>query len=408
MKKSFHPLLAFLALMSTAFACTLPFGTQQPSGDQVATIVASTLQAPTLVSSVGETPVPEATGLLPHTFYYLGNDSTGLPQVFRLEKDGKTVKQITFEPTGVGRYDVSLMDGSVAYVANNKLLLINADGSGRRVLVDGGPVDPNNRNENILHHPVFSPDRQTIAYAHNGLNLYNIATSVSKLVLGKRVIDPVSGGMMQDAFYRPEKYSPDGVKLLITIGIPYTDATHDAIYYPATNSVVGFNSADGSFFCCGKEEWTQDSLSFYAANPTVGMLSPGLWRVDAASGVVTTLLPTDASGGNVNLADEPYLAPDGQLYFFFATVSNPDGMIERSQLQLVRSAPDGVTGRTVLRPEIFELLNEALWAPDASFVITAKAPTDTIYAGSVIELYYTDGSSMISLLPFGQQLKWGP
>src|SRR5215216_1303116 len=109
MKKSFHPLLAFLALISTAFACTLPFGTQQPS-------------------------VAEATSLLPHTFYYLRNDSTGLPQVFRIEKDGKTANQITFEPTAVGRYDVSLMDGSVAFVVNNQLLLINADGSGRRVL----------------------------------------------------------------------------------------------------------------------------------------------------------------------------------------------------------------------------------------------------------------------------------
>ena len=76
---------------------------------------------------------------------------------------------------------------------------------------------------------------------------------------------------------------------------------------------------------------------------------------------------------------------------------------------MVRSAADGVTGRTVLRPETFETLNEALWAPDASFVITAKAPSDTVYAGGVIELYYTDGTkSMLPLVPFGQQLKWGP
>ena len=44
------------------------------------------------------------------------------------------------------------------------------------------------------------------------------------------------------------------------------------------------------------------------------------------------------------LADEPYLAPDGQLYFFFANASGPDGMIQRAPLQLVRAAPDGVTG----------------------------------------------------------------
>ena len=53
-------------------------------------------------------------------------------------------------------------------------------------------------------------------------------------------------------------------------------------------------------------------------------------------------------------------------------------------------------------------MNEALWAPDASFVIVAKAPAETVYAGGVLELYYIDDSSMMSLLPFGQQLKWGP
>ena len=53
-------------------------------------------------------------------------------------------------------------------------------------------------------------------------------------------------------------------------------------------------------------------------------------------------------------------------------------------------------------------MNEALWAPDASFVIVARAPSDSVYAGGVLELYYTDAArSMIPLVPFGQQLKWG-
>jgi hypothetical protein len=408
MKKSFYPSLAFLALISTAFACALPFGNGQPSGDQVATIVAATLQALTPVSSVTETPTSQPTGLLPHTFYYLGNDSTGLLQVFRIEKDGKTVKQITFEPTTVGRYDVSLVEGSVAYVANNQLLLINADGSSRRLLVDGGPVDPNNPIENSLSNPVFSPDGQTIAYGYKGLNLYNITTGVSNRVLEKPVIDPVTGATRQGELYWPEKYSPDGVKLIITTGIPNSDAIFDAIYYPASKSIVRFNGEPGAFICCGEEEWTQDSLSFYAANPTVGMFGSGLWRVDAASGGVTTLLPTDAGGGNFNLADEPYFAPDGQLYFFFTTASSPDGMIQRSPLQLVRSAPDGVTGRTVLSSENFQLLNETLWAPDASLVIVAYAPTQEVYQGGQAEVVFLDGRPNIVLTTFAQQMKWGP
>ena len=399
MNKHFHrlALLFLLAIVMAACASLVETDETRPSSSEEAvSVVTQTSQVPTAEAVDAPTSVPEtSSSLLPHSFYYLSNDNLGFTQVFRMERDGKTVKQITFEPVAVGFYDVSLVDGSVVYVANNQLLLINADGSDRRVMVDGGPVDPNNR-KTSLHHPVFSPDGQTIAYAHNGLNLYNVATGVSRLV-------------PQDAFSRPVKFSPDGVKLLMTISVPNTDATHDEIYYPATNSVVPFNSEDGAFFCCGKEEWTPDSLSFYAANPTVGMLSPGLWRVDAASGTVTTLLPMDAGGGSFNLADEPYFAPDGQLYYFFMESKTViDGTGPRAPLQLVRSAPDGVTGRTVLRPDTFELMSEALWAPDASFVVVASVPTPDNYQDGRAEVFYLDGRPNVMLTAFAQQLKWGP
>jgi hypothetical protein len=374
MQKCFRSLIGFLAIVLPILACLSSFkvlGTPQPP--------------------LGQSSAPGVAQdeLLPHTLYYSGADSTGLTQVFRMERDGKTVRQITHETVAAGDYDASLVDGSVTYVVNNQLLLINADGSDRRVLVDGGPVDPNNPDANSLYSPVFSPDGQTIAYDQHGLNLYNVATGVSKLVLS-------------DKLYVPENYSPDGSKLLIRFSVPNTDATIQVIYNPATNSVVRFTSVDGAFFCC-KDEWTQDSLSFYAANPTVGMLSPGLWKVDAANGNVTTLLPSDAGNGKFNLADEPYLAPDAQLYYFFANA------LDTVPLQIVRSAPDGVTGRVVLRPETFETLNEALWAPDASFVIVAKASADSNNAGGHVELYYTDAAKdMVSLLSAGQQLQWGP
>jgi hypothetical protein len=140
----------------------------------------------------------------------------------------------------------------------------------------------------------------------------------------------------------------------------------------------------------------------------MGMFSSGLWKVDSATGQVTTLIQGDAGGGNYNVADEAYLAPNGQLYFFFATVASPDGVISRSQLQPVHSAPDGVTGRTVISTEDFQLLNEALWAPDASFVIAAFAPTREVYQGGQAEIIYFDGRSRVVLTPFAQQMKWGP
>ena len=407
MKKIFYPQMALLVLIATALACTSPLGGGQPSSpDQVATVVAATLQALTPVTSDVETPVPA--GLLPHAMYFINNDGAGIAQVFRLETDGETVTQLTFEPSAVGSYDVSMADGSIVYVVNNQLLLINADGSGRRMLVDGGPIDPNNPFITSLSSPVFSPNGETIAYSNKGLALYAVSTGVSNTVLEQIETDPTTGVPMIREMYIPQKYSPDGTKILLTAAIPNSDGISSGIYSIATNALVRLSGGDGARICCSEQAWTSDSSALYVGIPFMGIFGPGLWRVDASTGNLTTLLPAEVGDGNFNFANEPYLAPDGQLYFFFASRPAPDGFADNVPLQLVRSAPDGVTGRAVLRPETFEAMNEALWAPDASFVIAAKAPAETVYAGGVIELYYIGSSSMLPLLPFGQQLKWGP
>lgn len=409
MKKGFCPLLVFLTLLAMTFACTLPFVAPQPSGDQVATVVAATLQALTPTLSVGGPPTSTPVELLPHPLYFLNKDGKGFEQVFRLETDGQTVSQITFEPAAVSSYDVSPVGGGIVYVANNQLLLIDAAGAGRRVLVDGGPLDENNPFASSVNDPAYSPDGRIVAYWHKGLNLYAVSTGVSNQVLEKQTTDPISGAPVPAELYLPQKYSPDGSKLLITIAIPNSDGIFAGIYFPASGSLVRLTGGEGAGLCCGEQAWSPDGSALFNASAVLGFFSTGLWRVDVASGNVTTLIPSEAGGGNYNLAAEPYLAPDGQLYFFFGTAPAPDDFIDRGPVQMVRSAPDGVTGRTVLRPETFEGLNEALWAPDASFVILAKAPTDTVYAGGVIELYYADGGqSMIPLLAFGQRLKWGP
>lgn len=409
MKRRFYPLLVFLTLLATAFACTLPSATPQPSGDQVATVVAATLQALTPTQSVGGAPTPTPAGLLPHALYFLNKDGKGLEQVYLLETDGQTVRQITFEPSAVSSYDVSPVDGSVVYVANNQLLLIDAAGAGRRVLVDGGPLDANNPFVSSVNDPAFSPDGATVAYWHKDLNLHTVSTGETRLVLEKQRTDPLSGAPVPAELYLPQKYSPDGSKLLITIALPNSDAISAGIYYPDSGALVRLTGGEGAGLCCGEQAWAPDGSALFNASAILGFFSTGLWRVEAASGNVTTLIPSEAGDGNFNLAAEPYLAPDGQLYFFFGTAPAPEGFIDRGPVQMVRSAPDGVTGRMVLRPETFEALNEALWAPDASFAITVKAPTETVYAGGVIELHYIDGTkSMIPLLTFGQRLKWGP
>jgi hypothetical protein len=50
-----------------------------------------------------------------------------------------------------------------------------------------------------------------------------------------------------------------------------------------------------------------------------------------------------------------------------------------------------------------------LWAADASFVIAAVASIREIYQGGEARLVYTDGQkSVVTLLPFAMNMKWGP
>ncbi len=406
MLKKPNLIFAIFVLLAATLACANPTNpATQPQN--VETIVAATFQALTASAPNSGNPLPDETpGLLPHSMYFLNNDAAGLAQVYRLEKDGKTVTQITLEPAKVDSYDVSRLDGSVVFVSNNQLLLVNSDGSNRRLLMDGGPVDQNNPFLTSISSPVFSPNNETIAFGHGGLNFYSMATGQSNLVLENKYQD-FNGNKVPMEIYNAENYSADGTKLLITIS--HYEGGTAAIYHLNGGALVQLQGAEGAFICCGEGEWTTDGSAFYAANSTLGMFSPGLWRVDAATGNVTTLLSGDYNADPIHLADEPFPAPDGQLYFFHGTIPAGSEFVDRAPLQLVRSAADGATNLTVIRPETYELLNEALWAPDVSFVVAAVASIPEIYQGGEVRLIYTDGQKgVVSLLPFAMNMKWGP
>ena len=418
MKKELRFVFVFIALIAAMLACANPLSGTAPAPANVETVVAATFAALTATAPAPEasaTPLPltlrpaqdDAVSLLPHSMYFLNNDGAGLAQVYRLDKDGKTITQVTFEPAKVEYYDVSLADGNVVYVSNNQLLTVNADGSNRSMIVDGGSRDENNPFLTNISNPVFSPNGETIAFGYKGLNFYSIVSGQYNNVLENQ-IDNLDGGFsVPRELYWPEKYSADGSKLVITLG--YYEGASAAVYYPNGNALVRLNGGEGALICCGNTNLTADGSAFYAGYDSLGMFSPGLWRVDSATGNVITLLPGDPGNGTFNFADAPYLAPDGQLYYFFVNQLNTEEFVNRAPLQLVRSAPDGVTSRAVLRPETYENMNEALWASDASFVIAAMAPIPDVYQGGAAQLVYTDGQKgVISLLPFAMEMKWGP
>jgi Tol biopolymer transport system component len=409
MLKKFKLAFAVLALLAAILACANPLSGIAPAQPNVETVVAATFQALTASAPVPPTatltPVP--TSLLPHSMYFLNNDNAGLMQVYRLENDGKSLSQITFEPANVDFYDVSPVDGNVVYVSNNQIFMVGASGAGRRKLLDGGSRDENNPFLSNITSTVWAPDGKTIAYGYKGLNFYSMATSQSNRVLDNKLRDDGNGNIFPEELYSPAHYSSDGSKLLVSLG--YYEGASSAIYYPNGNALVRLSGDEDALICCGEPTWSPDNSSLYSGNPTMGMFNSGLWKVDAKTGQVTTLLAGDPGNGTYNFADEPYLAPDGQLYFFFANMPATNEFADRPPLQLVRSAPDGVTGRTVLTDSTFKGMNEALWAPDASFVIIADAPIQAVTQGGLAELVYTDKQKgVISLLPFAVDMKWGP
>ena len=412
MYKKSNLLFATLVLLIAMLACaSLPGGSGPASPVNVETIVAATFQALTQVSAPPASTLQPAQGdaasLLPHSMYFINNDSAGLAQVYRLDQDGVTVTQLTFEPANVDDYDVSIIDGSVVYVSNNQLLTVNADGSSRSMIFGGGARDEDNPFLTNITSPVWSPNGETIAFGYKGLNFYSIVSGQSNRVLEDQIDDLGGGLSFPRELYWPETYSADGSKLIITLG--YYEGASSAIYYLNGGALVRLSGDEGAIICCSDYHLTSDGSALFAASPSSGMFNAGLWRVDTATGNVTTLLLTSYDTNPDEVADNPFLAADGQLYFFYASVPNADEFINRPPLQLVRSAADGVTGRTVLCPETFQNMNEALWAPDASFVIVANPAVPEVYQGGAAQLYYTDGQkAMLPLLPYALKMKWGP
>ena len=397
-------LAGVLVLMLAALACATPLTNTAPQTN-VETVVAQTMQALTSVAPPApvttSTPPSGTSNLLPHPLYYLNKDSTGFLQVYRLETDGKTVQQITFEPSDIETYDVSPVDGSVAYTSNNQLLLVEADGSNRLLLVDGGPLGSD---ESYIYNRVstvaWSRDGKTIAFGYGGLNFYALDTGAINKVLENQVDNSPGIAILREG-YSPREYAPDGSKLLINIG--YYEGGVYALYYLSGNRLV--RSEENPVTCC-EGSWTLDGSAYYAASPYLGMISPGLWRINA-DGKVDTLLDGEFLGP-LEFAQAPVLGPDGQLYFFHNSLPQAEDMLNRMPLYMVRSGTDGVTGREKLYPELFENINEILWAPDASFAILAIAPIENIFQGGKAEIYYTDGRPSVPLVPFAQDMRWGP
>ncbi len=384
-------------LLVAALACNMPTG---------ATPSVSLPQA--APSAVEEVPVATSVvGILPAPLYFLGEDE----QVWRLETDAVTLTKITSEATAVVEFDVSPLDGSLAYITANSLVRTDAMGGGRAVLVEGPPPPPTPDAQwygAAFSDPLWSPDGTQIAYGSNGVNLYSLDTNTSTVLLPS---DPYPtdlsnspGGSIR--FFRPAEWSPDGSRLLMEVSY-FPEAGTLGVLNLSDGSEVDLTSPDG-LVCC-YNAWGRDGLSVYFANDSIGMVHAGLWRADVISGIGTTLVAGEQDG-TFSLVAYPYEASDQQLYTFMAiTTTYPE---DYSRLAMTRSAPDGVTGRVTLRSDSY-VLGGALWDPAGRGAVIVDVTAQVAAAGypaqssSPLLWLPSDNSLAVTLPASGSMPHWG-
>ena len=391
MKKIIQFIVWLIILLMFCVSCTLGSGNEQESKGN---ITDNPLESP--ADDVDKSQP------LPHALYYLALDEADIYQVWRLERDGITQVQVTFELTKVKEYTVSPIDGRVAYVVGNQVYITNADGSGRTLLVDGGVL------ESDLDHYIkmisglcWSPDGNMLAFGQNGINLYSFPDGTSNHVLTSEFEELEGGGVYPQRMYFPESWSPDGKKLLVNVS--YIEGGTLGVLDLSTGNAVLLGAGN---VCC-QAVWSVDNNSVFVGSPWLGMISSGLWRYDISTGAETTLLPTTDVDGTLNFAGWPLQLPSGELmYFFNNTPEIPAGDLP---LTLVRAASDGVSGRVQVRPEKW-VFYEVLWAANGSlFVAVEPYVAEPAYpqTGTIV-LYDAAGGPPVPLANDGYELKWGP
>jgi hypothetical protein len=409
------------ATLSTSVAATLtalaPASAtppMSPSPTLEATAPATLEPAPT--AAEGSDPLAtDQAGPLPAALLFLSNAS-GVSQIWRIESDGVTVRQITNEPAPVLAFASSPVNGQLAYVSDNDLWSAAADGSGRSLLVDGPPMPDENepqRTNRTLGSPHFSPDGQTVAFGLGGVNLapsvgggpINILPSMP----APAPPDYSTAGSGPVYFYTPSAWSPDGKRLLVHYsiwpeagGLGILDV--DLAQRGAAGAYTQVSSPDG--MACCSPVWAVDGQAVYFSSPYFGMLSAGLWRADIASGAAQTLIKGDA-GGVYNYPGFAWQGKDGKLYYFFtSTHTFTEGDL---LLTLHRSEADGVSGRAAIRPDAW-FVQAALPAPDDRGVVIIDRSTIPVGSypsfGQLVWLPI-DGGPAVRLPGMGAELAWG-
>lgn len=359
-------------------------------------------EAPTITSPPTTTSTPPNPAILPHPLYFLSGLQENA-QVWRLETDGITLTQITHEESGVGDFAVSPLDGRLAVVSDNQLLLLDSRGANPQQIADARQVDPSIE-DYVFHSSIgsssFSPDGKYLAYGFDGLHLYHLDSGLDEHLLtnlGNLLGEPF---VFTKEVYGPGAWSPDGSMLLIIMG-----------YYEGSTLAVMDLGAEQPYrrlwsngpVCC-TFSWSADGRAVLVADPSYSVSLPGLWEYDPWTGEETVIVPGVAEDGSLRFSGWPVKPDENELIFFYANPHpfSPEAGIE---LEMVRSYADG-SDMAPIRPEKFHII-QALWAQDGDLVLIVQRRVEDQWQ---IILVRPDGSPLQVLFE-GQRIRklvWGP
>lgn len=389
----FFPFIASLACsISNPPAIPLP-----SDEDKFATAVAATVQSP----SDNQTSPSDSR---PRSLYFLGNIVDPTYQVWRIDPLNFNLQQITFETVSVTEYSVSPTDGRVAFVTKNQIFIAGPDGSNPKMIVDGSPVDDASDRYHFqrkISGLAWSPDGSLIAYGQDGINLYQVGAAQTHKIIPNQININEDGKLIPEKLYFPDEFSPSGARLLVNVG--YSEGATLAALEISTGKLVTF----GSGVVCCQPAWTPDSRAVLVASKEFGLVEPGLWRYDAATGEETIILPSISSEGAYNFVGFPIQLPSGNLqYLYGSTTIFPESAVP---LTLVQSDADGITNRAPLRPEVINAL-EMLWSPQGEAAVIIQYPLGDLTwppTGPVLMIDIA-GSQIRPLAANGYNIQWGP
>ncbi|MEE4194635.1 MAG: hypothetical protein V2J07_05490 [Anaerolineae bacterium] len=356
-----------------------------PSAEEIAAAMASPTPESAVQESVNE---PATVGLqtaLPAPVYYL-SDASGSAQVWRLETDGVTTKQITFESYPVTSFDVAQGTDHLAFVSNNDLILTDKSGSSRWVIQDGELYPPNAQEEaqrKAISDLNFSPDGWRLSYALNGVHVYSILNDNDTSMIENRNL-----GTDAAVVYRPLTFSPGGNNLYIQI------EEGSELELMVVNSWTGELYAEfGKGPCCQPHVNAEQDAIYFTGQDAYGN-AVGLWLADIWNDTIETILPETGSQINAWPIQDPFTE---QLIFFYAVHQRQEGV----PVSMARAADDGVSLLQVIRADSFSNLSEVLWAPDASMALISDPATFEL------TILYPEDRPAISLGIQGTMMRWG-